>query len=294
MDYKTQYQWYLTQIEGALEGYLQEELPQKRLLDAMTYSLMAGGKRIRPVLTLAFCDLVCGQPEVAIPYGCSVESLHTYSLIHDDLPCMDDDDLRRGKPSCHKQFDECTATLAGDALQAFAFQLLASAKDQSHQSRSEACLTLALGAGAFGMCGGQQLDMDGEGQALTLEQVSNVHKNKTAALLEVACVLGLLAGGLALDDPKVEGARRYAQALGMAFQLQDDILDATATTEMLGKPAGSDEVNHKTTYVTLLGIEECEKLVGDMTEQAKKALFDTFENPWFLCELADQLAKRTY
>lgn len=292
MEFQAQYQKYLSLVEEALAGYFQENAAQKTLLDAMKYSLMAGGKRIRPVLALAFCEMACGEMEPALAYGCGVEMLHTYSLIHDDLPCMDDDDLRRGKPSCHKQFDECTATLAGDALQAYAFGTLAGAEGQTPQSRAHACLTLATAVGPFGMCGGQYLDMAGEGNILTVEELSAINEQKTAALLEAACVLGLLAGGVPLEDERMVAGRRYAQTLGLAFQLQDDILDATSTTEVLGKPVGSDAENQKNTYVALLGLSACEALVLEQTNRAKEALAGTFENSTFLCALADTLATR--
>ena len=218
--------------------------------------------------------------------------LHTYSLIHDDLPCMDNDDLRRGKPTCHKVFGECTATLAGDALQSAAFARIAGA-DLPAWCRAEGCAVLAAAAGAYGMCGGQQLDMAGEGADLTLDDLAAIHDRKTAALLEGACLLGLLAGGADRTDPRWTAARRYAAELGLAFQIRDDILDATSSTEVLGKPVGSDAANGKRTYVALLGIEACEALVHEHTKAAKAALLTgAFEAPGFLCALADELAGR--
>ncbi len=282
MEYQKEYERCRAMAEDALDRCFQEALPQRRLLEAMRYSLLAGGKRIRPVLALQFCKAACGAAEPALGYACAVEMLHTYSLIHDDLPCMDNDDLRRGKPTCHRAFDEYTAVLAGDALQAAAFAKLAGAEGQSSRSRAAACAVLAEAAGAYGMCGGQQLDMEGEGRPLTAEELDRINTGKTAALLEAACVLGLLAAEVPPEDPRIGAARQYARALGLAFQIQDDILDATAGTEALGKPAGSDAVNGKHTYATLLGLEACVRLVGEQTETARDALEIFGENRSFL------------
>ena len=184
VDFSAEYDRCRRMTEEALAGCFTEELPQRELLNAMRYSLLAGGKRIRPILTLQFCKAVCGRAEPALDFACGVEMLHTYSLIHDDLPCMDNDDLRRGKPTCHKVFGECTATLAGDALQSAAFARIAGA-DLPAWCRAEGCAVLAAAAGAYGMCGGQQLDMAGEGADLTLDDLPAIHDRKTAALLEV-------------------------------------------------------------------------------------------------------------
>ena len=291
VDFSAEYDRCRRMTEEALAGCFTEELPQRELLNAMRYSLLAGGKRIRPILTLQFCKAVCGRAEPALDFACGVEMLHTYSLIHDDLPCMDNDDLRRGKPTCHKVFGECTATLAGDALQSAAFARIAGA-DLPAWCRAEGCAVLAAAAGAYGMCGGQQLDMAGEGADLTLDDLAAIHDRKTAALLEGACLLGLLAGGADRTDPRWTAARRYAAELGLAFQIRDDILDATSSTEVLGKPVGSDAANGKRTYVALLGIEACEALVHEHTKAAKAALTGAFEAPGFLCALADELAGR--
>ena len=293
MDFHAEYERCRAMTEAALAECLAGAAPQRALLEAMRYSLLAGGKRIRPVLTLQCCKAACGAAEPALDYACAVEMLHTYSLIHDDLPCMDDDDLRRGKPTCHKVYGECTATLAGDALQAAAFARIAGAEGQSAQSRAAACAVLATAAGPYGMCGGQQLDREGEGRALTLDELAAIHDRKTAALLEGACVLGLLAGGVPLADSRTEAVRRYAKALGLAFQIRDDILDATSTTEALGKPVGSDAANEKHTYAALLGLSACEALVREKTAEAKAALDGALDGDEFLCALADALAERS-
>lgn len=269
------------------------------LEEAMRYSLLAGGKRIRPILTMEFCRAAGGTMEEALDFGCALEMVHTYSLIHDDLPCMDNDDLRRGKPTCHKMFDECIATLAGDALQAAAFRTVLAVPgpwEEDPTVPGKAAKVLAEAAGELGMCAGQYWDTFGDGKPHTLEELSAIHDNKTGALLRAACMMGVLAssGHRQLDESCLEAARVYATHLGMAFQIQDDLLDATSTTEELGKPVGSDEANSKTTYVTLLGVQGCEELVMEHTRLAKEALQ---KGKWlgdvgFLCWLADELAQR--
>lgn len=279
-------------IERELAAYFTEKLPQQQLLDAMRYSLMAGGKRIRPILTLKFCEAAGGRMEQALPFACAVEMLHTYSLIHDDLPSMDNDDLRRGKPTNHKVFGECTATLAGDALQAAAFESILSAPLPA-EITAAAGLTLARAAGALGMCGGQQLDMEGEARALTLAEVTDMNQLKTGCLLKAACVLGVLAAGVSLDDPMTQRAEQYAEAVGLAFQVRDDMLNVTSTEARMGKPVGNDAQSHKSTYVSLLGLERCDQVIAEQTEQAKAAIRGRLSETTFLEALADHLAGRT-
>ncbi|MCI2058835.1 MAG: polyprenyl synthetase family protein [Oscillibacter sp.] len=282
------------------ETRLESFFPGEGLQEAMRYSLMAGGKRIRPILAMKFCEAAGGKPEEALDFGCGVEMLHTYSLIHDDLPCMDNDDLRRGKPTSHKMFGECTATLAGDALQAAAFQTVLSARGpwlgEGKTAPLAAGRVLAQAAGEAGMCGGQYLDTVGDGQPHTAEELTEINDKKTGALLRAACLMGVIAssGRRAVDVSCTDAAREYAANLGRAFQIRDDILDATSTAEVLGKNVGSDRSNRKTTYVTLLGTEECERRVEAYTSRAKSALD---AGNWqgstaFLRELADRLARR--
>ena len=278
-------------IEETLPRYFQEPLPQKRLLEAMRYSLLAGGKRIRPVLTLKFCQAAGGEPEQALPFACAVEMLHTYSLIHDDLPCMDDDDLRRGRPTNHKVYGECTATLAGDALQAAAFETILSAP-LPPEITAAAALELAQAAGGYGMCGGQQLDMEGETASFTLEQVAEMNRLKTGCLLRAACVTGVLAAGENRQSPQAAAASAYADAVGLAFQIRDDMLNCTATEAEMGKPVGNDAQSHKSTYVTLLGLEGCAAAVRQQTAAARAALEGVFADTAFLTGLADYLADR--
>lgn len=283
-----------TLVEERLETFFTGE----GLEEAMRYSLLAGGKRIRPVLAMAFCEAAGGMPEEALVFGCGVEMLHTYSLIHDDLPCMDNDDLRRGKPTCHRVYGECIATLAGDALQTAAFQTILSAPGPWAEPTAplKAAAVLADAAGVNGMCGGQYWDTIGDGQPHTAEELASIHSKKTGALLRAACMMGVIAssGYRKVDDSCLDAARDYASHLGMAFQIRDDILDATSTTDELGKPVGSDAANGKTTYVTLLGVEKCEALVLEHTRLAKEALNRAnWTGVEFLCELADSLALRT-
>ena len=289
------YALYLKELQGriddSLEFLLDEDVPYGTLIQAMNYSVNAGGKRLRPALLLEFCRMCGGNEDWALPAACGVELLHTYSLIHDDLPCMDNDDLRRGKPTNHKVFGECTATLAGDALQAFAFQMVLETPLLPEQTLRCGQL-LARAAGPDGICGGQQMDLEWEGRSLSEEELYQIHLHKTAALIRAACLMGVVAGGGTPEQE--EAAAEFADHLGMAFQIRDDILDVTATEEELGKPIGSDRANEKTTYVTLYGTERCEQLVLEHTRQAKAALSRTTwtEEPGFLLWLADRLALR--
>lgn len=298
MDYQREYEACRAMIEERLKEYFTQDCPQKELLEAMRYSLLAGGKRIRPVLTIKFCQAAGGSPEEALDFACGVEMLHTYSLIHDDLPCMDNDDLRRGKPTCHKVFGETAATLAGDALQAEAFRAVLSAKVawNDPSAPGAAAAILAQAAGAAGMCGGQYLDTVGDGKPRTVEELKVIHAGKTGALLQAACLMGVIAssGQRRVDGRAFGAAKTYAENLGMAFQIQDDILDVTSTTEALGKPAGSDAANQKTTFVTLLGVSACRELVREHTTLAKEALNGVFSDSGFLYWLAEQLAEREH
>ena len=279
-------------VEEALAGYFTQDVAQKTLLESMRYSLLAGGKRIRPVLTLTFCAAAGGDEEAALPVACAVEMLHTYSLIHDDLPCMDNDDLRRGRPTNHKVFGEMTAVLAGDALQSAAFQSVLSAPLNA-EVRSAAALELSDAAGALGMCGGQQLDMEGEERPLTLEEIAHMNGLKTGCLLRAACVMGVLAAGHAPDSPQCRAAAEYAAGIGLAFQIRDDMLNVTSTAQEMGKSVGSDAESHKSTFVAHLGLEGCQRRVETETLRAKQALKGAFADTRFLEELADALAGRS-
>ena len=279
-------------VDSALDGYFTAPCPQKRLLDAMRYSLLAGGKRIRPILLLKFCQAAGGDMEKAMPAACAVEMLHTYSLIHDDLPCMDNDELRRGMPTNHVVYGECTATLAGDALQAAAFHTLLSGGLDDY-ARAEMGRVFALAVGEMGMCGGQMLDTAETGEEQTTERLTEISRLKTGALLRAACVMGVLAAGCRADDKRVKAASEYAACLGLAFQIRDDVLDAESTTETLGKPVGSDVQCGKVTFYSLLGSRECARLISGYTAEARAALKAGFGDAPFLEWLADELAGRT-
>ena len=263
--------------------------PHGDIYDAMAYSLLAGGKRLRPVLVLETCRMCGGDVETALPFACAVEMLHTYSLIHDDLPCMDNDDLRRGRPTNHKIYGEATAVLAGDGLLTACFETMLEAADLPAGRSVAAAGCLARAAGARGMVGGQVLDVAGEGHALTLAEVEELQQLKTGALISAAAEMGcILAGG---SEDQRAAVRRYAQKLGLAFQIQDDILDVEGDEELMGKPLGSDRENEKTTFVTLKGVESCRELVDTLTQGAVEAL-SAFPDPSFLCWLAESLVGR--
>lgn len=271
------------------ECFRADDMPQAGLFEAMRYSLNAGGKRIRPILVLEFCKITGGDCDKSLPVACAIEMLHTYSLIHDDLPCMDNDDLRRGKPTNHVVYGECTATLAGDALQAEAFgTILRSALPA--ESRAECARILADAVGADGMCGGQFLDMLGENKLLTADELDEINSRKTGALLIAACTMGVAAAGG--NEKQSEAARRFGAAIGAAFQIRDDMLDVISTSEQLGKPIGSDAQEHKNTYMALYGAERCMKMIEKLTEVAKAALNEAFDDTAFLCELADSMVTR--
>ncbi len=296
MDFQKQ----LEEARELVEARLRTFFSSGGLEEAMRYSLLAGGKRIRPILTMKFCEAAGGTLEEALDFGCGVEMLHTYSLIHDDLPCMDNDDLRRGMPTSHKKFGEGVAILAGDALQAAAFQTVLSTKGEwRHGGRTAVILAakiLAEAAGESGMCGGQYWDTAGNGQPRTAEDLTDINNKKTGALLRAACMMGVCAsmGRREVDGSCMDAAWHYATNLGLAFQIRDDILDAVSTAEELGKPVGSDAANQKATYVNLLGVEACETLVRDYTLRAKESLDSGrwLGDTAFLRELADSLAAR--
>ena len=282
---------YKTLADSALESCLltEDNAPVHGLAEAMRYSLLAGGKRIRPMLVLEFCRVTGGEIDKALPVACGIEMLHTYSLIHDDLPCMDNDELRRGRPTNHVIYGECTATLAGDALQAEAFgTILRSALPAERRARC--AMHLANAVGLDGMCGGQYLDMLGEGRALTAEELDEINSRKTGALLTAACLMGVAAAGG--TEAQEDAAARYGAALGAAFQIRDDMLDVLSTEAELGKPIGSDKQEQKNTYMALYGEEKCAQMIKKLTEAAKSAIREQFSDTAFLCSLADSLATR--
>lgn len=261
--------------------------------DAMRYSLDGGGKRIRPVLLLESCRLCGGDVADALDFACALEMIHTYSLVHDDLPCMDDDDMRRGKPACHIAFGEATAVLAGDALltQAFAAAANSEAAKKTPARALEAIALLSKYAGAEGMIGGQVVDLQSEGKTIALSRLQTMDSLKTGALMRAACEIGAVLAGA--DNEKRAALVRYADALGQAFQIVDDILDVTSDVQTLGKPIGSDAELQKSTYVSLLGLDRAKAAARDCTAAAIEALAVFGEDAAFLCSLAENLMTRT-
>ncbi|MBQ8140822.1 MAG: polyprenyl synthetase family protein [Clostridia bacterium] len=279
-------------VERALkEYYKREDSDISVLLDAEKYSLFAGGKRIRPFLTLEFCRLFGGEDRAALPFACAVEMIHTYSLIHDDLPCMDDDDLRRGKPTNHKVYGYSTALLAGDSLLTRAFGTAASNGYVRADGTAEAVRVLAEYAGAFGMVGGQVIDLAGEKRRLPLETLLKLHSMKTGALIKASALLGALAAGAAKNSPEARSAAEYADGIGLAFQIIDDIIDATATEETAGKSVGSD--TDKTTFMKYFSVDEAKRYAGELTAKAVSAVSD-YENSEILTDFAAYLLDRSY
>ena len=269
-----------------------ETNPQAKVLEAMRYSLEAGGKRIRPLLVLAFCRACGGDVQKALKPALAIEMIHTYSLIHDDLPAMDDDDYRRGRLSCHKACDEATAILAGDALNVLPFELLSTDTTLPAETRVSLIAELANAAGAEGMIGGQVIDIANETRTdVDQNNLVNMYAHKTGALIRVACTMGCMVAGA--NDKMLTAATEYAQRLGLAFQIVDDILDVTGTPELLGKPIGSDAAHHKTTFVTLLGLEGAKAEASRLTEEALRLLEDIPEHQ-FLTELTEALLNRNY
>ena len=277
-------------VEEALDQSLRPERPES-LREAMRYSLLAGGKRLRPILCLAACELAGGDAAQAMPTAVALEMIHTMSLIHDDLPAMDDDDLRRGRPTCHKVYGEAVAILAGDALLTRAFEMVALRSPGIQPERLLKVVgELSLVAGAPGLVGGQVVDLESEGQDVDLETLEYIHLHKTGALLSACVITGAMIGGA--DDALIKALRTYARGIGLAFQIIDDILDITASSEVLGKTAGKDLVADKTTYPKLLGLEESRKRAADLVREAKEIL-----NPWAdkaqpLLALADYITSR--
>lgn len=277
---------YLTsqkkRINRALESLLKTSDKPDRILEAMTYSLMAGGKRIRPVLCVAAAEAAGGNPEDALPAACALEMVHTYSLIHDDLPAMDDDALRRGKPTCHMAFDEATAILTGDALLTLAFQTLASIELSNAEQAAKWLRVIRLISYAAGYCGmiqGQMLDITSEGRQLTLAELKSLHRLKTGALIEASISSGAVLGGL--NSNKISMFESYAQNIGLAFQVTDDILNVEGDPEIMGKAVGTDKLRNKSTYPSLLGLKKSKDFAGKLVENALQALesFDQKAEP---------------
>lgn len=281
----------LKRKQKLIEEYMLSDLDEENLsystvISAMKYSVSAGGKRIRPVLMMSICELFGKSCEEILPFAAGIEYIHTYSLIHDDLPSMDNDDLRRGLPTCHKKFSEAMAILAGDALLNYAYEKMLSS---DISGGIKAVRYILNAAGKDGMIGGQVIDIENENNKISLELLNELHALKTGALIRAACVAGAVLGGASEEEVGLLG--EFGSLIGMAFQVKDDILDKVSSTEELGKPVGSDEKNNKTTYLSYFGIDECENIVKELTERANEIL-DKFENNEFLKELTNYLIVR--
>ncbi len=264
------------------------------LHQAMHYSLMNGGKRLRPTLVYLACELLGGKLEQADSAACALECVHSYSLVHDDLPAMDNDELRRGQPTCHIQFDEATAILAGDALLTWAFELLSEPVESlSATIQLQTIHTLSRCSGDLGMIDGQAFDLGSEGKTLSLEQLKSMHAAKTGELIRASLRLGALVSGCATDSD-LEALDHYAQSIGLAFQIQDDILDIESTTEQLGKPQGSDAERGKATYPALIGLAQSKSWLNELHQEAVKALEPFGSRNSSLIELADFVIARNH
>ena len=281
-------------VESALTRWLPpESAPPERLHEAMRYSVLAPGKRVRPVLVYAAGRAVGTPPEQLDGLACAVEMIHVYSLIHDDLPAMDDDDLRRGRPTCHRRYDEATAILAGDALQPLAFEIICRARDLQVPAEDRLAMveTLALASGSHGMAGGQAMDLAATGQPLALAELERLHTHKTGALIGASVNLGVLAAQNVADQVR-DAIDRYATCLGLAFQIRDDVLDVSGSSETLGKTQGKDAAQEKTTYATLLGLAGAQRKADSLRQEALTALSDFGPDADPLRQLADYIVNR--
>lgn len=290
MEYKDKLNERIELINGALRKYLKPKYPE-RLYEAMNYSVFAGGKRMRPVLLLSACEAVGGDINKALPFACAMEMIHTYSLIHDDLPAMDNDDFRRGKPTCHKQFDEALAILAGDGLLTMAFEVMLEAVcKENERSFAKAARLIANYSGSEGMLVGQVVDIESEGKKIDDKTLMFIHDNKTGGLIKAALMAGALIGGA--DGDTVRNLEKIGYNMGIAFQIKDDILDLTSTQEVLGKPVLSDVKNEKQTYVSLYGLDNAQQDYETLSEGAVKMIGDLGEKADFLKWYAQSLVNR--
>ena len=295
---KNDFSAWMTIIQRRTETALERCLPSpatapQRLHEAMRYSVLGGGKRMRPLLCHAAGEAVSADPQRVDSAACAVELIHAYSLVHDDLPCMDNDVLRRGRPTCHVEYDEATALLVGDALQTLAFQLLAENTAAPTPERQLAMLTLlAQSAGSRGMAGGQAIDLAAVGMALSIEELEFMHIHKTGALIRAAVLLGAHAG--AADEAALQVLGHFANRAGLLFQVVDDILDAEGSTVTLGKTAGKDAAQDKPTYVSMIGLQRAKELAASLREEAHAALADLQCDTGRLAAVTDYIADRSF
>lgn len=293
MEFKDVLKQKIDYIETLLNKYMpKEEGYQKTIIEAMNYSLKAGGKRLRPILTLESCKIVGGNEEDAIPFAMAIEMIHTYSLIHDDLPALDNDDLRRGKPTNHKVFGEGMATLAGDALLNYAFELMLSSSIDKEDSNKylKAINEVAKHAGIYGMIGGQVVDVESENKIIDRDKLDFIHLNKTAAMIVGCMRAGAIIGGA--SEEELEKVTKYGRNIGLSFQIVDDILDITGDEDKLGKPIGSDLENHKSTYPSLLGLEKSREIARQLIEEGKSSIDGLSSDIDFLNQLGDYIISR--
>ena len=293
MEFKDVLKQKIDNIETLLNKYMpKEEGYQKTIIESMNYSLKAGGKRLRPILTLESCKIVGGKEEDAIPFAIAIEMIHTYSLIHDDLPSLDNDDLRRGKPTNHKVFGEAMATLAGDALLNYAFELMLSSSIDKKDSNKylKAINEVAKHAGIYGMIGGQVVDVESENKIIDKDKLDFIHLNKTAAMIVGSMRAGAIIGGA--SEEELEKVTKYGRNIGLSFQIVDDILDITGDEEKLGKPIGSDIENHKSTYPSLLGLEKSREIARQLIEEGKSSIDGLSSEIDFLNQLGDYIISR--
>ncbi|SKA82012.1 farnesyl-diphosphate synthase [Caloramator quimbayensis] len=289
MDFQKELMLKQELINRRLEKIINEDDAPKKIVEAMKYSLLAGGKRIRPVLAVSICEALGGKIEDILDFACSIELIHTYSLIHDDLPAMDNDDLRRGKPTNHVVFGEATAILAGDALLNYAFEIiLKEALDKNKYCYLKAADIIAKSAGIKGMIGGQVIDLESEGLNISIEALYNMHRKKTGALIEASCLCGCI---IAQKEDMTDTVKEYGKNLGIAFQIVDDILDYEGDPKKLGKNTGIDKKNNKSTFVSILGIDESKKLAQEYSKNAKNNA-KIIDKSGFLLSLTDYLLNR--
>ncbi len=295
MNYKQQYDTYLNIVQKGLDDSINSVFGNRdnsKVATAAVYSLTGGGKRVRAVLCVAVCDMLCGNINAGAQYAAAIEMLHCYSLIHDDLPCMDDDDFRRGRQSCHKKYGEATALLAGDALLTGAFEVISTANAEPQQNM-QAAMHLSRAAGTSGMIYGQELDIDSEKKSVGEDVLYEIHKNKTGALIKAAAQLGV-ATAVDVSEKQIQAICKFALNVGIVFQIVDDVLDATSTKAQLGKTAGKDTKSDKTTFVKLYGISKSRELILKYTKEMCDELQENFGNKAnFLIEFAKLLAQRT-
>jgi len=293
-DFKTEYSNYVKIVNDTLAGYLQfDDGPGSNIYNAMKYSLTAGGKRLRPVLAISVCDMLGGSRQDVLPFACALEMIHTYSLIHDDLPAMDNDDYRRGMPTNHKVFGEAMAILAGDALLNKAYEIMIShmlKRGEHTKAFAKAMDVIASNAGADGMIRGQTIDMESEGRTISGQTLEYMHRCKTGALIKASVLAGASIGNATSSE--YDSLAKYADCIGLAFQIKDDIMDVKSSLEQMGKQAGSDAASNKTTYVTMFGLDKAEQLLDESVESAAAALECFGNRAAFLRELAFYIRDR--